>query len=390
MSLSRRAFVRRLGINRASSFNGGYITARGREAMVAEMAPGAFNESLLLPPEGDEIRISSNENPVGPGPAAFEALVEALDEGAGRYPTNARPGIGDLVSTLASKWGAERQHITIGTGSGEILENATKAFTGPTRALVTADPSYLQTVGVARQWGYPIKTVPLDANLRLDLTALASAAKGAGMVFMCNPNNPSSTVVGASDVEAFVAEVRRVSPETYILIDEAYGDYVTDPNFQTSIPLALRTPNVFVARTFSKAYGMAALRLGYAVGHADTIGILSRWTHVFNTNNFSNTAAVASLNDPDNLAQEVARNTEARDYTRKFFADAGYESADSQTNFLFVNLRRPASEFRAACAEHNVLVGRDFPPMEKTHCRISIGTMDEMRRATEVFKQVLA
>ena len=149
MSLSRRAFVRRLGINRASSFNGGYITARGREAMVAEMAPGAFNESLLLPPEGDEIRISSNENPVGPGPAAFEALVEALDEGAGRYPTNARPGIGDLVSTIASKWGAERQHITIGTGSGEILENATKAFTGPNRALVTADPSYLQTVGVA-------------------------------------------------------------------------------------------------------------------------------------------------------------------------------------------------------------------------------------------------
>ena len=387
MSLSRRAFVRRLGINRASSFNGGYIAARGREAMVAEMAPGAFNESLLLPPEGDEIRISSNENPVGPGPAAFEALVEALDEG---YPTNARPGIGDLISTIASKWGAERQHITIGTGSGEILENATKAFTGPNRALVTADPSYLQAVGVALQWGYPIKTVPLDANLRLDLTALASAAKGTGMVFMCNPNNPSSTVVGASDVEAFVAEVRRVSPETYILIDEAYGDYVTDQNFKTAIPLALRTPNVFVARTFSKAYGMAGLRLGYAVGHADTIGILSRWTHVFNTNNFSNAAAVASLNDPDNLAQEVARNTEARDYTRKFVTDAGYESADSQTNFLFVNLGRPASEFRAACAEHNVLVGRDFPPMEKTHCRISIGTMDEMRRATEVFKQVLA
>jgi histidinol-phosphate aminotransferase len=111
---------------------------------------------------------------------------------------------------------------------------------------------------------------------------------------------------------------------------------------------------------------------------------------VFNTNNFSNAAAVASLNDPDQVVQERARNKEVRDYTLKFFADAGYESADSQTNFLFVNLDRPASEFRAACAEHNVHVGRDFPPMEKTHCRISIGTMDEMRRATEVFKQVLA
>jgi histidinol-phosphate aminotransferase len=194
----------------------------------------------------------------------------------------------------------------------------------------------------------------------------------------------------ASDVEALVAEVRRSSPDTRILIDEAYHDYATDPAHQTAIPLALRTPNVFVARTFSKAYGMAGLRLGYAIGHLETIATLAQWTHVFNSNNLANAAAVASLNDPQHLEQERARNKEARDFTIGVFNDLGCEAADAQTNFLFVNIGRPAAEFRNACAEHNVAVGRDFPPMEKTHARVSIGTIGEMRRAAEVFKQVLA
>jgi len=184
--------------------------------------------------------------------------------------------------------------------------------------------------------------------------------------------------------------VQRSSPDTRILIDEAYHDYATDPAHQTAIPLALRTPNVFVARTFSKAYGMAGLRLGYGIGHVDTIRTLAQWTHVFNSNNLANAAAVASLNDPAHLEQERARNTAARDYTIGVFRDLGFEAADSQTNFLFVNLGRPASEFRDACRERGVMVGRDFPPMENTHARVSIGTMDEMRQAAEVFRQVLA
>ncbi|MCH2278214.1 MAG: aminotransferase class I/II-fold pyridoxal phosphate-dependent enzyme, partial [Vicinamibacterales bacterium] len=264
------------------------------------------------------------------------------------------------------------------------------AFTSPDRALVTADPSYLQARRVAERAGHPVRTVSLDANLRLDPESIAREANGAGLVFLCNPNNPSSTVMPASDVEALVAEVRRSSPDTHILIDEAYEDYVTDPAHQTAIPLALRTPNVFVARTFSKAYGMAGLRLGYGIGHADTIAVLAQWTHVFNSNNLANAAAVASLNDPQHLEQESARNKAARDYTIGVLSALGCQAADSQTNFLFVNVGRPAAEFRDACREHGVMVGRDFPPMEKTHARISIGTMDEMRRAAEVFRQVLA
>ena len=391
MSLSRRAFFRNLGVDRADSVSPNLIASRGREALELwrnglDYEDGFQNTRMT---EG-AIVISSNENPLGPGPAAYQALLDGLDQTAGRYPTNFRPSHRDLMQTIANKYGARPENITLGTGSGEILENGALAFTSPDKALVTADPSYLQAVGVAKRQGHAIRTVSLDANLRLDSEAIARAASGAGLVFLCNPNNPSSTVMPASDVEALVTEVRRSSPDTYILIDEAYHDYVTDPAHQTAIPLALRTPKVFVARTFSKAYGMAGLRLGYAIGQVETIATLAQWTHVFNSNNLANAAAVASLNDPQHVEQERARNKEARDFTVGVFADLGCEAADSQTNFLFVNIGRPAAEFRNACAEHNVAVGRDFPPMEKTHARVSIGTIGEMRRAAEVFKQVLA
>ena len=394
MSLSRRAFFRNLGAGPADSASREFIAARGREALVNEMwrTGLSFEETEAQMPQmpADAVMISSNENPLGPGPAAYQALLDGLDQQAGRYPTNFRPSHRDLMQTIADKFDARVENITLGTGSGEILENSAKAFTGPDKALITADPSYLQAVGVAERHGHPVHTVPLDANLRLDSEGIARAARGAGLIFLCNPNNPSSTVVPASDIEALVREVRSSSPDTRILIDEAYHDYVTDPAHQTAIPLALRTPNVYVARTFSKAYGMAGLRLGYAIGHVDTIRELARWTHVFNSNNLANAAAVASLNDPAHLEQERARNKEARDYTIGVFRDLGFEAGESQTNFLFVNIRRPASEFRDACREQGVMVGRDFPPMANSHARVSIGTMDEMRRAAEVFRQVLA
>ncbi|HAK55741.1 MAG TPA: hypothetical protein DCP38_09710 [Acidobacteria bacterium] len=394
MSLSRRAFFRNLGAGPADSASREFIAARGREALVNEMWRSGLSyeeaEAQFGPPPEGAIVISSNENPLGPGPAAYQAVLDGLDQWAGRYPTNFRPSHADLMQTIAAKFDARSENVTLGTGSGEILENAAKAFTGPDKALITADPSYMQAVSVARRHGHPVKTVALDANLRLDPEGIARAARGAGLIFLCNPNNPSSTILPASDVEALVSEVQRSSPDTRILIDEAYHDYATDSAHQTAIPLALRTPNVFVARTFSKAYGMAGLRLGYGIGHVDTIRTLAQWTHVFNSNNLANAAAVASLNDPAHLEQERARNTAARDYTIGVFRDLGFEAADSQTNFLFVNLGRPASEFRDACRERGVMVGRDFPPMENTHARVSIGTMDEMRQAAEVFRQVLA
>jgi histidinol-phosphate aminotransferase len=197
-------------------------------------------------------------------------------------------------------------------------------------------------------------------------------------------------VHGKTAVADLVKAVRAASPDTVILIDEAYHDYVTEPSYETAIPLALATPNVFVTRTFSKAYGMAGLRAGYAIGEARTIRALAAYKMPYGLGTLTLAAAMASLANPAHIAAERARNTEVRAFTVKAFADLGITGTDTQTNFIFMDIKRPAAGFRDACRAAGVLVGRDFPPFEKQYCRISIGTKDEMQRAVAVFKQVLA
>jgi histidinol-phosphate aminotransferase len=196
-------------------------------------------------------------------------------------------------------------------------------------------------------------------------------------------------VHSAKTVAEFVTRVRRESPETAILIDEAYHDYVTEPGYATALPLALEHPNVFVTRTLSKAYGMAGLRVGYAVGQTRTIEAFNRWAITFNQNSLAVATAVAALGDPAHIEAERARNAEVRRVTTKKLQDLGLRVMASETNFLFVETGQPAKAFKEACAEHKVRVGREFPPLEKIHARISLGTMDEMQRACEVFATVL-
>ena len=242
---------------------------------------------------------------------------------------------------------------------------------------------------MARVTGSSIVEVPLTGSMHLDLEAMAEASKGAGLVFLCNPNNPTATVHSSAAVNEFVENVLSASPETTILIDEAYHDYVTDPSYASEYQLALDNPRVIVARTFSKAYGMAGLRVGYAIAQEDTVREISAVQFGMSLNVMALAAAAATLEDPQRLADESRRNTEARQFTIDWFAQNGFEATDSQTNFLFVNTGIPAGEFRSACAEHGVLVGRDFPPFAETHARISIGTMAEMQQAVGVFGQVL-
>jgi len=237
--------------------------------------------------------------------------------------------------------------------------------------------------------GTPVRRVPVDGQLRLDLAAMAEAAVGAGLVFVCNPNNPTATVHPGQAVADFVADVRRRSPQTVVLVDEAYHDYVTAPGYATAVPLALAQPGVLVTRTLSKAHGMAGLRVGYAVGQAETMKALGRYRLAFNVNVLGLAAAIASLKDAAGVARERDRNTEARGYTVQVLRELGCRATDSHTNFVFAEIQRPAKEFREACEARGIRVGRDFPPYEKTHVRVSIGTLDEMRRAAGVFRAVL-
>jgi histidinol-phosphate aminotransferase len=386
MSLSRRQFFRGFGALEAGVLSGSAISARGLEAAVGEMGPGPV--PIPLPPEPDEIRISSNENPLGPGDVAIRALKEQFDQG-GRYPFNARVAVSHLTEKLAECFEVQPKNVTLGAGSGEILRNAVRSFTSKDRPLVTADPSFENPVRTAKLLDVPIEAVPVGGDLGLDMDSMLSAARGAGLIFLCNPNNPTATVHSWDEVAYFVAHVYETSPGTAILVDEAYHDYVTDEVYRSAVPFAMKYPNVFVTRTFSKAYGMAGLRVGYAIGQGETIKRLAKYKLALNVNVLAVGAAVASLGDPQHIEEERERNTEARKFTLDFFAEAGFKSTDSQTNFIFVELGRPAKDFREGCLKYKVRVGRDFPPFEKTHARISIGTMDEMRRATEVFKNVL-
>jgi histidinol-phosphate aminotransferase len=390
MALSRRRFVQTAGIGAGAALTSS-VWGRGRENAVWS----AFEAELEAVEKG-VICIASNENPVGPGKVVLDHLRTLLEGGTrpGRYSNQA----GDLADAVAAKFakqGVKRDNVLLSEGSTEILRAATQVFTSKTKALVGTIPTYEECAGYAELIGNPVKGVKLNSEFKIDLDAYLTASKGAGLVFYCNPNNPTSTYVGAKATRDFIAKLNSSSPDTYILVDEAYFDYVTDPDHQTHVDLAIQNPRVIVARTFSKAYGMAGLRQGYAIAHPDTIKKMREYTAASGTgslNVFGMAAATAALqqdSDGKFSANERARNKAVRDFSMKWFADRGMKPADCQANFMFVNIGTPAKEFRDACRKKNVLVARDFPPFEKTMARISLGTMEEMQKAVAVFGEVL-
>jgi histidinol-phosphate aminotransferase len=388
MALTRRGFVRTAGIGVAGAVTSSFIGARGRENSLwslVEPAAHAVEPGIIV--------LASNENPLGPGTRVLSAVLAAFGEGGrapGRYSGSSR----DLIAAIAKKQGVKPENIVLGCGSTQILRSATHLFTAKDKPLVGTIPTYEECAGYAEMMGHPVRAVALDASFKIDLGRFADAAKGAGLVFYCNPNNPTATYVGARATREFLAKVMRESPGTTILVDEAYFDYVTDPDHDTHIRLAVENPQIIVARTFSKAFGMAGLRMGYAVGHPDTIKKMADWeggTGTGSLNVLGVHAALAAIEQDDAFAAaERARNTEVRDFTMKWFADRGMMPTDSQANFMFVNIGRPARPFREACRARGVLVARDFPPFAGTHCRISFGTLEEMQKAVTVFAEVLA
>ena len=388
MTLSRRDFVRTLAPARRSNQAGLFVAARGHEAWRAEH-PGAQQLPAASSGSALAVRLNSNENPLGPSLVARVAIERALAF-AGRYPMNAVPATADFQAVLAKKHGVAADGISFGAGSGEILESAVYAFTSPTRGLVSALPTFEAPVRLAREIKVPVNEVLVDSAGRLDLAQMVGAVPGAGLMYVCNPNNPTATVHSYSAITELVTRVGEVSPQTVVLIDEAYHDYVMDPSYRSAVPLVADNPNVIVSRTLSKLHGMAGLRLGYAVGHPATIERLTRWTMPFNGNVLAIAAGFASVQDEPYIARERRRNAEVLKFTTDFFRNFGLSTSDSQTNFIWVDLRFPATDFREACEHLGILVGRGFPPFEKTHCRISIGTLEEMQRAVGVFRTVLS
>lgn len=384
MSQSRRNFFRMLGLGSAG-LSTSWVVGHGHRIEAFQAAAAG---ALPVPDDGGVIRLSNNENNRGPGRQTIAAIQAACTVRMGRgYPPDYT---GLLAETIAGVYGVERGSVIVGTGSGPILEAGVRAFCSPDKPLVTAAPTYGTPDNTARRINAPVRAIPVDRALQLDLDAMADAARGAGMVFFCNPNNPTGGAHNAAAVERFVRGVKQASPQTAILIDEAYIDYAHDPAIRTAAPLAKELPGVFITRSFSKAHGMAGLRLGYAIGQPETVQAISRAWQLGSVNTLTAAAGIASLRDTRHIAGEVAENARVRELTLEAFSDLGYTAPDSHANCIFVDLKgRSAPEFRDACLALKVRVGRDFPPFEKTHTRITLGTMDEMRQTLDVFRQVL-
>jgi histidinol-phosphate aminotransferase len=300
------------------------------------------------------------------------------------------PNVSAFVDACAGMDGAKPQNIIISTGSGEILTAAVMAYCNGEKGLVTGDPSYGSPANTAQRIKAPVKFIAVDPkSLALDLEGMIRASIGAGLVFLCNPNNPTSTVQTSADVERTVRTIKERSPETGILIDEAYLEYATKPGAFTMAKLALELPGVFVSRTFSKAYGMAGMRIGYAIGQPETVRKVGNAWGLGSISELQAIAGITALADKAHMQWEKGENKRVRDWTQAQFREMGFDTPESDTNFIFVNIRRPAVEFRDGCRALGVAVGRDFPPMEKTYARISLGRMEDMEKAMPVFKQVL-
>lgn len=348
------------------------------------LAAGASGAPPLAVAPGTA-RLSANENPFGPGPAARAAISSAIGD-SWKYPMAEEMA---LKARIAEREGVTPRHVLIGDGSSEILHLAAMAYGAQDAEVVTAWPTFSLLADHARTMGAIIREVPLDAQLRHDLAAMAAAVTAATrLVYVCNPNNPTGTVHPKAAVTDFIQRLLAKAPAAHVMVDEAYFEYVDTPGHGTLIPLALEEPRVLVLRTFSKVYGMAGLRVGYAVARPETIAAMQRFSMPMAVNGLGAAAAMATLDDPAHLERERKLNREAREFTRRWFEVRGCAVAPSATNFLMAAIRRPIEEFRKACAERGVAVGRPFPPLTE-HARISIGTMEEMRRAVQVFGEVL-
>jgi len=368
ISISRRKFAQLLSAGAAATF----------------VRP-AFSSAKLsehIGATGGVVRLSANENPYGPSPKALKAMTDSFGLTC-RYPDEHN---NVLIDRLARLNGVNHDQILLGDGSSEILKLCAETFTGRERGnLVVADPTFEAILEQAKVNGAEVVKIPLTPTFAHDLPKMLAAAK-AGLIYVCNPNNPTASITPKDQMRDFITNSPR---ETMILVDEAYFHYADSPDYESAIPLVKDNPNLIVARTFSKVYGMAGLRCGYCVAQKETLERMRPYQMWDSVNIMALAAASASLDDPDQVPNGQRLNTEAKMFVISELARAGYKTIPSQANFIMVDCRRPVVPLIKAMKEQNVHVGRLFPTLPN-HMRVTIGKKPEMETFVSAFKQVAA
>ena len=366
MTLSRRAFAQLMGAG----------------AAVAAMPPlFAANTARNRKHASHVVRLSSNENPYGPSAAALQAMTDAFAL-AWRYPDEAADA---LIADIAKLHNVGTDSVILGDGSSEILKLASAAFTGPGRNLVVADPTFEAAGAYTRAAGGDIVKVPLDAQWRHDVTKM-SAVPGAALIYVCNPNNPTASITPKAAVRSLIASV---PASTMLLVDEAYFHYVDNNDYESVIPLVAMQPNLIVARTFSKIYGMAGLRCGYAVAQPAVIKKLAAQGAWDSINIMAIAAARASLADANHVAVGRQRNRETKAHLVAALQKMGYPVIPSEANFVMIDTRRDVKPLIETMRNGGVEVGRLFPAMPH-YLRVTIGKPEEMETFVRAFRATTA
>jgi histidinol-phosphate aminotransferase len=365
MNFSRRAFAGMMAAGLTEA-------AFAQRAKVAGVAPA------------DTVWLNGNEFPEGPPAASVEAMQKIIG-GSNRYHYQEFPA---FYERLAAEQGLTADQILVGAGSSEPLHAAVEAFTSPTLPLIYPMPTYEAAPELTKYKGHATVETPLNSKMQPDVRRLAAEAEkaGGGLIYVVNPNNPTSTITTSDDMAWLVNNLPK---NTIVLVDEAYLHYATSPEASNSFHYVKDGKNVIVARTFSKIYGMAGLRVGYIAGRPDLIAKMEPYRN--NVISIVSVRAVMAALDlgPKLLEERKAKIVNTRNELCAWLTKKNYKFIPPQANFLMIETGRDAKDFQAAMLAKGVAVGRPFPPLN-TYSRVTIGTDAEMAKFRAAFDQVIS
>ncbi len=327
-------------------------------------------------------KIANNENPYGPPQSVLDAMTAGV-----KYANRYQYPDGNLVAEIAKHHGVAPENILLGAGSGEILSVVSLALLEGGKKVVGVDPTFMTVYNYAAGVNAPSIRLPLLPDYRQDIPLMIKTTrdnwKDIGLVYLCNPNNPTGRIVTAAEVKQLLDGIPADVP---VLIDEAYHHFVDDPAYATSIPYVQSGRPIIIARTFSKIAALAGMRLGYAVAPAPMIAKLKPHS-IASINAMVKLGGVAALKDTASQARVKKVTIELRQKTTQALQAYGYDTIPSEANFFMVHIKRPVEPVIDAFKQKGVLVGRPFPPMTQ-HLRVSVGTPDEMQRFMTAYREI--
>jgi histidinol-phosphate aminotransferase len=387
-SFNRRSWIKSSALMAGGiAFLTGTTSKLAAEPFIPKMTsnePDFMTEAEVLSqlPADMKARLNANENPFGPSPAAKKAIKDALDESY-RYPMRTT---GVLAAKIADHEGLTPQNILLSSGSTPLLQAAAMHFTKGGKDIISGDLSYTDLPGQATKFGGQWVQVPMTADFKLDLDAMeAKVTSNTGLIYICNPNNPTATLLDTAKLKAFC---ERVSKKTTIMVDEAYIDYLPNPQEVTLMGSVKAGQNIIVARTFSKLYGFAGLRCGYFVGQPDTLMAIGKYTSANMALSATTlAAAIAGYQETDFLQEALKKTLASKDFLYATLKQEGYEYIPSSANFVLFPIKMDGMKFSNEMKNRGVGI-RTWSYKGKDYCRVSVGRMDEMQAFADAFKQL--